>query len=140
MLNVACDDRLVYFEYGHTPQTGWEKNEPVVLDVAPIADNGTYDIALALRVNDNYPFTKLHLTVQQTIYPSGNNIVDHLTIDVTDNRGNILGKGVSSYQYETMMRKLDLHHGDSLHIEVKHDMKREILPGIMDVGYKVMKD
>jgi hypothetical protein len=32
-----------------------------------------------------------------------------------------------------------LHRGDSLHLSVHHDMKREILPGITSVSIKLKK-
>ena len=30
-----------------------------------------------------------------------------------------------------------MNQGDSIHITVRHDMKREILPGVSDIGVKV---
>jgi hypothetical protein len=32
-----------------------------------------------------------------------------------------------------------LNEGDSLHVLVKHNMKREIMPGITDIGLRVEK-
>jgi hypothetical protein len=38
------------------------------------------------------------------------------------------------------VRQLQLQEGDSLHVVVRHNMKREILPGIFDVGIKLLKE
>ncbi|MFQ9996553.1 MAG: gliding motility lipoprotein GldH, partial [Hoylesella buccalis] len=42
-------------------------------------------------------------------------------------------------QYAFDITSMDLHEGDSLHISVRHDMKREILPGISNVGVSLTK-
>ena len=38
--------------------------------------------------------------------------------------------GLSIYQ---------MHQGDSIHVAIRHDMKREILPGVSDIGIKISK-
>ena len=46
---------------------------------------------------------------------------------------------MSYYQYQVPVNDITLQQGDSLHICVRHDMKREILPGISDVGIKMTR-
>ena len=41
---------------------------------------------------------------------------------------------MSYYQYDFPLSTLRLKEGDSLALVVRHAMKREILPGISDVG------
>ena len=53
---------------------------------------------------------------------------------IIDSKGNVEGKGVSYYQYDFPLSTLRLEKGDSLALVVRHAMKREILPGISDVG------
>ena len=43
------------------------------------------------------------------------------------------------YQYIFPLKTLPLEKDDSLFIEIRHDMKREILPGITDVGIKLSR-
>ena len=47
------------------------------------------------------------------------------------------GHGISTYQYNFHLTTLTLNEGDSLHIAVRHNMKREILPGISDIGIRL---
>lgn len=140
MLMTACNDSLVFSEYGHVPVTGWEKSDAIDFDVAPLSKDATLNMSLALRVMPAYPFQNLHLVVQQTVLPAGTQTMDTLTCRITDARGNMLGEGVTYYQYETMVRKQHYNHGDSLRISVHHDMKREILPGITDVGITLTEE
>ena len=83
---------------------------------------------------------RLTLIVEQTIYPSGVATTDTLDCKLIDERGNATGQGVSQYQYLFPLKTLSLQRGDSLHLEVHHDMKREILPGITSVGIKMKEE
>ena len=53
---------------------------------------------------------------------------------LTDEKGNAIGKGINYHQYRFPVSSFDLNNGDSLVVNIRHDMKREILPGICDVG------
>ena len=66
-------------------------------------------------------------------------MIDTLDCKLIDERGNVMGEGFSQYHYIFPLRTLHLNHGDLLHLSVRHSMKREILPGITDVGIKVGK-
>ncbi|MBP7359673.1 MAG: gliding motility lipoprotein GldH, partial [Prevotella sp.] len=45
--------------------------------------------------------------------------------------------GISYYQYNFNISHIELHKGDSIHVCIRHNMKREILPGISDVGFSL---
>lgn len=124
----------------HADSKGWEKNEALEFTVDSLTESGNYAMTLALRVNDSYPFQNLHIVVDQTIYPSRQTVNDTITCYVTNRRGIMRGYGVSLYQYELPLRKRFYMHGDSIQIRVRHNMKREILPGIADVGIVMKKD
>lgn len=134
---IACNGQKVYDKYEHTPITGWEKNDTLVFDVSSAKTNGTYMSELGLRINESYPFMGLTLIVEQRIMPADTTIIDTLKCNLTDRKGNYKGTGVLYYQYNFHVAELQLQQGDSLHICVRHDMKREILPGISDVGMKL---
>lgn len=135
----ACESNVVYSQYAHAAIGGWEKNEPLVFDVDSLATEGTYSLTLGMRIANVYPFKNLHMVVEQTVYPEHLVITDTVTCNVADRRGTMLGHGVSLYQYDLPIRKRTYHAGDSLHVKVRHNMKREILPGIADVGITIKR-
>ena len=92
-----------------------------------------------MRTTGAFPFTGVTLVVGQRSVPR--NIVrsDVLKCTLTDRNGNAKGKGVSLYQYEFDLCDVDLNRGDSLNICIRHDMKREVLSGISDVGVKIVR-
>jgi gliding motility-associated lipoprotein GldH len=138
-LFLSCDNK-VYDKYNHTPIAGWEKNDTLSFNVPKQQSNGLYGIDLGLRIDNAYPFMGLTLIVEQRIFPSKELKIDTLNCDLIDKNGNPRNQGISYYQYNFHVNDLSLAQGDSLHITVRHDMKREILPGISDVGIQIEKE
>lgn len=139
LLLTGCKQSTVYYHFENTSESGWEKNDELHFVVDSISADATYQEELALRISNRYPFMRLSLIVEQTVYPAGKTMVDTLDCSLIDDRGNAIGQGVSQYQYLFLLKNLELHRGDSLHLAVHHDMKREILPGITSVGIRIKK-
>ena len=85
----------------------------------------------------------LTLVVEQTVYPDKGKKwqktlrTDTIQCNLIDKNGVTKGQGVSYYQYDFPINEYSMSTGDSIHLTVRHDMKREILPGISDIGLKV---
>lgn len=135
----SCYKNKVYNNYHHTQIAGWEKNDTLYFDIPPLTRPGTYAMRLGLRTNNAYPFMGLSLIVESTVYPGKAERSDTLNCSLVDSNGNVKGQGVSFYQFNYHVTTLQLHSGDSLHVMVRHDMKREILPGISDVGIELTR-
>lgn len=133
ILTAACGNK-VYDRYAHTPVAGWEKNDTLSFAVPRVAIAGVYGINVALRTNGAYPFQALTLIVEQHILPAKRMKTDTINCVLTDRDGKAKGQGISYYQYRFHASNLHLSPGDSLFITVRHDMKREVLPGISDIG------
>lgn len=137
---TACTGNKVYDQYEHTPLAGWEKNDTLTFDVGKTAEAGTYASSLMLRINESFPFMSITLIVEQQVLPSHDMHTDTLHCNLIDKSGNFNGQGISYHQYRFPITTMPLAVGDSLHISVRHDMKREILPGISDVGVMISKE
>lgn len=147
---VSCTGGKVYDHYNHTPLSGWDKVDELSYDVPALKDSGRYVTTLGLRINPTYPFLSLTMIVEQKVihksvqktkkskYPS-DIYRDTLNCELFDDNGSIRGNGVNYYQYNFRVSELELHEGDSLHVIVTHDMRREIIPGISDVGISITK-
>ena len=145
MLTVACGitscDRLpIYCHYEPTPTSGWEKNDTISFSIPRITETGYYKEELGLRINENYPFLGLCLIIQQTVLPSGYCHNDTLNCNLIDKQGKVKGPGINHYQYTFHVNTIRLAEGDSLHIHVKHNMKRDIMPGVTDIGIRIERD
>ncbi len=140
LLLTACDSQTVYYHYRHTSLNGWERNDTLSFLTEPIKQSGHYAEELTLRTTANYPFMSLQLVVVQKILPSQEQRTDTLNCSLIDAKGNTKGKGISHYQYHFPLATLPLREGDRLYIAIRHDMKREMLPGVSDIGIKISKE
>lgn len=139
MLLNACSRGMVYDHFDHTPLAGWEKLDTLSFDVPAVADSGQYSTTLGMRINNTFPFMTLSLIVEQKVIPAGKTYIDTLTCQLIDKDGKILGRGVNNYQYRFPVSVISLHQKDSLHITIHHNMRREIMPGISDIGIQLEK-
>ncbi len=138
-LLLSCTGRKVYDTYHHTFISGWDRGEVLSYDVPRVKTTAKYSTMLGLRVSDGYPFQSLTLIVEQTVYPKKTTRRDTLNCQIYDSRGTIRGKGISCFQYHYQVSQMNLQEGDSLHVTVRHDMRREIIPGIADVGIEISR-
>lgn len=137
MVMIGCSDKTVYYHYEPTPIAGWEKNDNITFLTAPMAQEGIYNEALEMRVTTEFPFTKVVMVCEQTILPAGETRSDTVICELTDKHGIPQGSGVSCFQYRFPIKPLSLKKGDKLSVAVRHDMKREILPGVCDIGFHI---
>ena len=136
---TSCNRKTIYNHYNHTPLTGWERNDTLTFGIKPMADDGVYKEELGLRINELYPFMKLTLVVEQEIIPSGIIRYDTLSCQLVHKNGDVKSNGVNYYQYNYHVTNLSLNKGDSVTVRVRHNMKREIMPGISDIGIKLSR-
>lgn len=141
---VSCNRKTVYDHYEHTPLTGWEKNDTLIYRMPVFDKGGEYSEILGMRISDNYPFTSICIIVDNTIIPKGNPLnlstqSDTITCSLFDSDGSIKGDGVSIFQYRNYVKNISVEEGDSLEVRVRHNMKREILNGILDIGIQLNK-
>lgn len=134
---ASCATDTVYYSYAHTPVAGWEKNDTLTFNIPGMAAPGTYSQQVGLRMTSAFPFTSISLIVEQRIMPRGKVLTDTIRCPITDIRGNFLGDGISSFQYMFPLREVTLNKKDSIHVSIRHNMKREILPGVSDIGLKM---
>lgn len=137
---VACDRKTVFDKYVHTPLNGWEKNDTIAFSIDSIRQRGEYMEEIGVRTNGQYPFTSLTIAVHQTVQPSG--AVHDTTINCTfmDNENSSASNGIGYSQFSFPLKKVRMEAGDTLHVTIRHNMKREILPGVSDIGFKLTRE
>lgn len=108
-------------------------------NVGKIKSSGRFKEEIGMRLNGQYPFTDLCIIVEHTIFPANIIIRDTLNCNITESRDTYNSNGVSYRQFNFHLKDIALSEGDSLTINIRHNMMREILPGIADVGVKISK-
>ena len=140
VLVTACNQKTVYYHYEHTSLAGWDKNDTLTFVLGPVSASGNYMEEIGLRISGEYPFTGLNLIVEQKNSSKQIVRIDTLACNLVNGQGNMEGRGVSQYQYLFPLSVLDLQEGEQLFVAVRHDMKRDILPGISDIGLRLIRN
>ena len=135
----SCDRNTIYNHYESTPIEGWERSDTLHFDQIIVKASTNYKEEIGLRINDDFPFQSLFLVVEQVINPRNQIRIDTLSCRLIDKNGMVKGRGLSYYQYNFHLTTLQLNAGDTLNVRVRHHMKREILPGIANVGIRLSK-
>lgn len=130
----GCQQQTAYHQFRHIAEPGWDKTDTLHFDISPLPADGSYRLDAELRTDKNYPFQQLTIEVEQTVYPSKEKYHDVVNCRLVSETGLIEGDGISYFQYQFHVRDLSLRQGDSIHLCITHNMKREIMPGIADVG------
>lgn len=134
---ASCDRQTVYHHYEHVADQGWEKTDTVKFEIGPIKETGTYGETLEFRTHGLFPFLGIHITVEQTIKPRGIMLRHSQMCELMNQDGSQKGSGISFYQSPFPLDDIELQQGDTLCVSVFHNMKREILPGISNIGIRL---
>ena len=137
---ASCDRQTVYHHYEHVADHGWEKTDTIKFEIGPLREKGTYHETLEFRTDELFPFLGIYITVEQMIKPRNIILIQNLKCELMNQDGSQKGSGISYYQSLFPLDDIELQQGDTLCISVFHSMKREILPGISDIGMKVVKN
>jgi gliding motility-associated lipoprotein GldH len=139
LLMAACNRGVIYYHYEHVDEEGWERTDTIHFYIPAVKEAGSYRQKLLLRTDNSVPFQNLNVTIEQDIYPRDMKLSKSINCILIDKNGGVNGKGISCFQYAFDMDNVDLYEGDSLHICVTHNMKRETMPGVNDIGILISK-
>lgn len=136
---TACQQRAAFSHYESVPIDGWDREDTVQFMLGPIVEGNVFCETLGLRASQAFPFMNLSLIVEQEAIPSGLVRCDTINIPIIDTDGIPIGKGINHFQYNIALNDINLLTGESLFVSIRHNMKREYLPGITDVGITLTK-
>jgi len=136
---ASCNRNTIYNHYNHTSIEGWEASDTLLFSVGPVAESAVYSETIGLRTCSRYPFKELTLVVDQLLMPAGTLLSDTLRCRLTDEEGTPLARGFNFYELSFPLRSISLQNGDSVTIRIHHYMKRELIPGIAEIGVAVRK-
>ena len=136
---TGCDRRTVYSHYEHVPLEGWEKIDTLFFEIPPVKEVGTYQQEIGIRTDISFPFQSIALNVTQDVFPQGTHTRTTKECVLYDESGKERGSGISRFLYEVHLRDIQLNQGDSLRIYVTHNMRREIMTGVTDIGIILRK-
>jgi gliding motility-associated lipoprotein GldH len=134
---MSCGQRTVLHVYKSVPLEGWEKNDSLIFPVDSLPRTCRYDLSIGLRTASSYPYQEVWLIVDTRLQRPRYEHSDTVRCQLVNAKGDTRGRGVSISQYAFPVDSKYLLRGQRGQIRVHHMMKREILPGISDVGIRM---
>lgn len=136
----SCGRGLVYSDSRVIGSNTWNMMDVLTFNV-PVEDTVTsQNIYFTLRTGSSYPFRNIFLFISTTA-PDGKTISDTLEYNVTDEKGQWLGKGFGD------IKELDLPYASNVYFPLKgmyqftvrHGMRPGDLKGVYDFGIRIVK-
>lgn len=137
---VSCNSNVIYSKYIKLPDNDWAKDNKLTYEV-DIADNTiSYDVYLAVRHADSYPYNNLFVFLNTT-YPDAKSTTDTLECILANEKGEWKGEGAG----DIWDNKIPLKKGVKFPQTGKYTftfeqaMRNDPLPLIMDFGIVIEK-
>lgn len=139
-LIVACNPDLVYERNEAVSGNVWSRHDVPVFEVE-ISDTLTaYNLYINLRNTGEYPFSNIFLFVEAKS-PRGAFVRDTLEFVLAEPSGKWKGKGYGSVWQNRFYYRQNIRFPEKgkYLFGIEQAMRREELPGIVDVGLRVEK-
>ena len=136
---LSCNRNLVFSEFQSLPMMGWEADSVLVYDPQIVDSTSKYELQIIIRHTDKYPYQNLWLFVD---VKKDSTILRRDTLEsfLADDRGQWIGYGMRLYELPILyLDKLNLPQGGDYEVVIQQGMREDTLPGIVDVGLKIMK-
>lgn len=137
---TGCDERILYHSYLPIPSEGWEKRDTLVFHTDTIRHAGNYRFDVELRSTEKYPYQSVWLVVESRFgSPEAAARRDTLECFLLDPVTRQTGSGIYTYQYCMPLYSQHLTEGQTCEVRIRHCMHRECLPGLHDIGIRIMR-
>ncbi|MDR0541074.1 MAG: gliding motility lipoprotein GldH [Dysgonamonadaceae bacterium] len=135
----ACSQPEVFSEFHSFPYSEWDKKEAIRFEVPVYDISASYDVIIALRNNNAYPFRNIWLFIEYKT-PGGSMRADTLCTDLADVYGKWYGKGISLYAC-SFPYQLNVQYPDTgiYTYTIRQGMRADVLEGVSDIGLQISK-
>lgn len=145
MLSLLCacggDSDVVYSEFRDLSSDGWGRMVTLAFDPMPtdsVTDGTTHDVEIVVRHTDATPCDTLWIAVEETSFGA---VIhnDTIPLPLANHDGEWIGKGAHGFYEVTDTLRSFRRLPSGYQIAVSHAMKPEYMPGIKNVGIKILR-
>ena len=135
----SCKRSTIMHFYCNVPVEGWDQSDVLAFPLDTVGEGGIYNLDIGVRTTNEYPYQKLWLAVDAEL--SNPDTVFNDTVDCVfaDKSGVRSGSGTNMYQYDFSLGSVVLEKGQTGKFSVHHIMRREIIPGVSNIGLRLSK-
>lgn len=142
---ASCSDPRTYDQYRSVLLQGWSRNDTLSFDI-PRQWEGNYQLDLCIRAAQTYPYRNISMIIERKVIyyrqrkKREKTYNDTINCEIINDKGILVGrKGISNTEIRQAITAFRLNRNDSMHVTIRHIMSRESLPGISDVGIRLLK-
>lgn len=136
-LFTACDTQTAYHHYESVAPEGWARQDTLTFAIDTIIQRGNYDATLCIRTNATYPFRNLAVRTAINISPRDTTVSRQMEMTLRQVDEHKDRSSITYFTHHEPIATLALQPGDSITVKVTHNMRREVMQGITDVGIKL---
>lgn len=123
----SCYYRRVYYQFHPVSVAGWQNSDTLHFILPELS--GQFTLTVYARTTNLYPYRNLSLRVMD-----GDSTID-ASLVLADKKGKSKGqKGIGATEVKLVAGRVNLNQKRNRELLVVHNMRRELLPGISDVG------
>ena len=145
MSAASCSDPRTYYRYKSVSLQGWSRKDTLTFNI-PQQWEGNYQLDLCLRAAQTYPYRNISMIIERKVIyyrqrkKREKTYNDTINCEIVNDKGILAGqKGITSTEIRQAISSFRLNRNDSMHVTIHHIMSRESLPGISDVGIRLLK-
>ena len=142
---ASCSDPRTYDRYESVSLQGWSRKDTLTFDI-PRQWEGNYQLDLCLRAAQTYPYRNISMIIERKVIyyrqrkKREKTYNDTINCEIVNDKGILAGqKGITSTEIRQAITSFRLNRNDSMQVKIRHIMSRESLPGISDVGIRLLK-
>ena len=143
---TSCSDPRTYDHYKSVSLQGWSRKDTLTFDI-PRQWEGNYQLDLCLRAAQTYPYRNISMIIERKVIyyrqrkKREKSYNDTINCEIINDKGILMGhKGITSTEIRQAITSFCLNRNDSMHVTIHHIMNRESLPGISNVGVRLIKE
>jgi gliding motility-associated lipoprotein GldH len=139
-LTFACKKPALYDKNSEISACAWSKDSLIGFDV-PIYDTiNPANVFINLRHMADYPYSNIYFFVKYYA-PNGIHQTDTIEYRLANNKGEWLGDGWGNLYSCQLPFKTNIRFPIQgiYRFEIKHGMRKDILPGVCNVGIRIDK-
>jgi len=133
----SCSLDVKYSKYSPISSDGWDIEDTIIFSTDTLRESGRYGFTCGVRTNRAYPYQELVMMVERKVFRDSLLVLhkyEKVTCPIVTPDGNATGEGIATKIHESGLKDFMMQTGDSVEINITHNMTRKILPGIVDVG------
>ncbi len=138
----SCSLDVKYDKYVPVSSDGWNIEDTLKFSTDTLRQDGRYGFTLGVRTRRAFPYRDLVLIVERNVYRDSILVLhkrEKVTCPIVTEEGSFTGDGTATKTHETGLKDFVMQTGDSVAVSIYHQMTRQNLPGIVDVGIKIEK-